>query len=205
LDSVLYRLGSKGRGIPNRALGARDSTIESAHHETHPTMPARTIAMLCAIASLAGCMTYQDPRSRDVQKAALHAATDELVGTYEVTDSRNDDDCGYVRIIVSRQDGADQLSLVMTSPKTGTHALNGSDCRGWYTENHRYTAVQCDADIREINFFSLQRQAGADPVNSGTLPPSFTTMVIPEGSYLFDMADHSGRHHYYVLRKTAQQ
>ena len=57
----------------------------------------------------------------------------------------------------------------------------------------------------EVNFFSLMRQANPDPVNSGTMPPSFATMVVPEGSYLFDIADRSGRHHHYVLTKTPLQ
>jgi len=171
-------------------------------------MFARTIAIaaLCATASLSGCMTYQDPRTPEQQKSALHWAANELVGQYSVTDSRNDDGRGYVQAIVSRQDDSDQLGLLMVNPKTGATALKGSDCRGWYAENHRYTAMQCDADrIREVNFFSLVRQASPDPVNSGTLPPSFATMVVPEGSYLFEIADRSGRHHYYVLTKTAQQ
>lgn len=41
-------------------------------------------------------------------------------------------------------------------------------------------------------------------MNSGTLPASFATMVVPEGGYLFDIAERSGRHQYYVLRKVAR-
>ncbi|WP_199027635.1 hypothetical protein [Ralstonia sp. ASV6] len=167
-------------------------------------MLARNIALLCAMASLAGCMTYQDPRTPEQQKIALRRAANALMGTYEVTDSRNDDGRGYTQAIVSKQDGSDQLSLLMMGPTIGATTLSGSDCRGWYTENRRYTAMQCDALTGEVNFFSLQRQTSPDPVNSGTMPPSFATMTIPEGSYLFDIADRSGRHHYYVLTKTAQ-
>lgn len=192
------------RQAPSSAFGVLNPVVELARHETHSTMLVRNIALLCATALIAGCMTYQDPRSRAEQRAALHAAADELAGSYEVADSRNDDGRGYAQVVVSKQDGTDQLSLVMTSPKTGTTALNGSGCRGWHTDNHRYTAVQCDADIREINFFSLQRQDNPDPVNSGTLPASFATMVVPEGGYVFDIADRSGRHHYYVLRKVVR-
>ena len=168
-------------------------------------MPARNIALLCAMASLAGCMSYQDPRTPEQQSAALHAAANALVGTYTVADSRNDDGRGYTQATVSRQDSADQLSLQMAGPATGATTLSGSDCRGWYTDNHRYTAMQCDVFTGEVNFFSLVQQANPDPVNSGTMPPTFATIVIPEGSYLFDIVNRSGRHHYYVVTKLQQQ
>ncbi|CAJ0687359.1 hypothetical protein ACTHR6_07015 [Ralstonia holmesii] len=168
-------------------------------------MLARTIATLCAIAPLAGCVSYQDPRTPEQQKLALQRAANELAGSYTITDSRNDDGRRYTQAIVSKQDGSYQLSLQLVGPATGAITLAGSDCRGWYVENQRYTAMQCDALTGEVNFFSLVRQANPDPVNSGTMPPSFTTMVVPQGSYLFDIADRSGRHHYYVLTKTPLQ
>ena len=170
-------------------------------------MPARTIAMLCALAPLAGCVSYQDPRTPAQQKLELQRAANELVGSYTITDSRNDDGRGYTQAIVSKQDGADsdQLSLQLMGPATGAITLAGSDCRGWYAENHRYTAMQCDALTGEVYFFSLVRQANPYPVNSGTLPASFATMAVPEGSYRFDIAEHSGRYHYYVLTKTPLQ
>lgn len=168
-------------------------------------MLARTIALLCATASIAGCVSYQDPRTPEQQKVALRAAANELVGTYTIADSRNDDGRGYTQAIVRKQDESDQLSLQMLGPATGAITLSGSDCRGWYTDNHRYTAMQCDALTGEVNFFSLVRQANPDPVNSGTIPSSFATMVIPEGSTLLDMVDRRGRNHYYVLTRTVLQ
>ncbi len=173
-------------------------------------MPARAIAIrcvaiLCAIAPLAGCVSYQDPRTPEQQKLALQQAANELVGRYTITDSRNDDGRGYTQAIVSRQDGSDQLSLQLMGPATGAVTLAGSDCRGWYTENHRYTAMQCDALTGEVNFFALMRQANPAPVNSGTIPASFATMTVPEGSYRFDIADRGGRYHHYVLTKTPLQ
>jgi len=168
-------------------------------------MPARHITLFCALASLAGCVSYQDPRTPAQQKLALQRAANELVGSYSITDSRNDDGRGYTQAIVSRQDGSDQLSLQLMGPATGAITLAGSDCRGWYAENHRYTAMQCDALTGEVNFFSLVRQANPDPVNSGTLPASFATMAVPEGSYHFDIAERSGRYCYYVLTKTPLQ
>ncbi|WP_343660629.1 hypothetical protein [Ralstonia sp.] len=168
-------------------------------------MPARTIAMLCAMTSLTACVSYQDPRTPEQQKLALQRAANELAGRYTITDSRNDDGRGYTQAVVTKQDGSDQLSLQLMGPATGAITLAGSDCRGWYVENHRYTAMQCDALTGEVNFFSLLRQANPEPVNSGTIPASFATMAVPEGSYRFDIADNSGRHHYYVLTKTPLQ
>lgn len=65
--------------------------------------------------------------------------------------------------------------------------------------------MQCDAFTGEVNFFSLVRQANPAPVNSGTMPPTFATMVIPEGSDLLDIVNRSRRHHYYVATKKQQQ
>ncbi|MGM3277393.1 hypothetical protein [Ralstonia sp. 24A2] len=55
-----------------------------------------------------------------------------------------------------------------------------------------------------VQLFGYAYHANPDPVNSGTAPPSFATMVVPEGGYLFDIADRSGRHHYYALTKMAR-
>lgn len=87
------------RQAPSSAFGVLNPVVELARHETHSTMLVRNIALLCATALIAGCMTYQDPRSRAEQRAALHAAADELAGSYEVADSRNDDGrCKYARV-----------------------------------------------------------------------------------------------------------
>lgn len=163
-------------------------------------MTARSTIAICAAASLLGCVSYQDTRTPEEQKQELHLAGSELVGTYNVTDSRKNRD-GYTKVVVTRKETSDDLSFVVIGPKSGADALNGKDCTGWRGKKNDFASVMCNAYVRDISFIHLSKYPIGDTVKDGAVIPSFEPMPVPNGSYLFEIAYRGGSSRYFVLAK----
>lgn len=158
-------------------------------------MIKRTITSIFLTISLFGCVTYQDPRSPEQQKADFDSASSQLAGTYDVIESRLDDHRGYVSVIASKTPGG--FNIVLIGPKDERTTLNGESCKGW---GKKSASIMCDA-ASPRSYFVLDKIEKDFTVKDGAVISSFSPMVIPSGNYRFEIADRGGRSHYYTLAK----
>ncbi|CAD6514477.1 hypothetical protein ACFQ3P_04640 [Paraburkholderia sabiae] len=168
-------------------------------------MTLRYPTVVCAACLLAGCVSVHDTRTAEQQKSDLHAATDALVGTYEVVDSRRNDR-HFTSVVVRKSAGAYGPDVTMMDASSGSAALRaGRKCRGYVVRGRSYASVMCDAPAYGINYYSLGSVTDLDrTVRDGGVIKGFADMQIPIGDLLLEYSEEmSGRSHYLVLAKKA--
>ncbi|MEM5290329.1 hypothetical protein ACFQ3P_34940 [Paraburkholderia sabiae] len=145
-----------------------------------------------------------DSRTAEQQRSDLNAATDALIGTYEVVDGRRNDH-HFTSVIVRRKSAeVSGPDVTMTGATSGSTVLRGNKkCRGYFVKNGKYASVMCDAPAYGINFYNLGSVTDLDrTVKDGGVIKGFPDMQVPVGDFLLEYTeDTNGRTHYLVLAK----
>ncbi|WP_175049150.1 hypothetical protein [Paraburkholderia sediminicola] len=166
-------------------------------------MRLRHIAAVCAAFPLFGCVTFHDSRPVEQQQSDLRAATDALVGTYEVVDSRMNNR-HFTSVVVGKSTGAYGPDVTMMDAASQAAVMRGSKkCRGYVVQARSYASVMCDAPAYGVNFYSFGSVTDLDQtVKDGGVIKLFPDMKVPPGDFLLEYAeDMNGRMHYLVLAK----
>jgi hypothetical protein len=166
-------------------------------------MHFRHIAAFCAAVPLFGCATFHDSRPVAQQQSDLRAATDALVGAYDVVDSRQNNR-HFTSVVVRKSTSAYGPDVTMMNEASQAAVMRGSKkCLGYVVPARSYASVMCDAPAYGVNFYNLGSVTDLDrTVKDGGVIKMFPDMTVPPGDFLLEYAeDMNGRVHYLVLAK----
>lgn len=154
--------------------------------------------------ALSACATpYKDPRSPEAQKNQLTSSLNELVGDYDVVDSRNDDRRGVTEVSVSN---VDNMMLVKLKGGESDMWLDADSCTGHYKDaewaGNKDVVVLCFSESTSVGVYVFRKLTDGTIVTSGAMLAGFKPMTVASGGHLLFLSTaRSGRPHYYVLKR----
>lgn len=155
-------------------------------------------AALCTSLLLSACASYHDSRSPEQQKSALNAALNDLIGDYEIVDSRPASD--YRRVSIGTTKGL--MTVALATPERGI-LMHGSKCTGWHTEKdgRYFKSVMCDGRDWDVLYFDVQTDSTQKSVDDKNTNSKFEPMTVPAGYYLLTTRIKSTQKEAYFLMK----
>lgn len=164
-------------------------------------MNLRYIAV-CAAFPLIGCISVHDTRTVEQQQSDLRDATQTLVGTYDVVDSRHNN-LNFTSVEVRAPVSSNGPNVKMMNGASQYAVLHGSKkCRGYVVKGRPHAAVMCDDPASGINFYTLDLITQNETVKDGGVIKSFPDMTVSPGHLLLEYSENmNGRTHYLVLAK----
>lgn len=166
--------------------------------------------MLCSAALLAGCTTYLETRPPAERKAQFAAATQDLIGEYDIIDSRKAGGWEFTHASVTALPAYGVIKVTLSSPAEA-YLLRSQNCKGWHVSakgdgSRHYAAVMCDDvggdNVRgDVSFFNVDYESdGTSVTDHGAVLP-FKPMIVPPDSYELEVTLHSGRTIHYVMKR----
>ena len=160
----------------------------------------KKLAFLGSAILLASCVSYPDSRPPEERKAQLDSAARDVLGSYEVVDSRKDDFRGTTQVAIDETAGG--LSVTLRKQNGKALKIEGTKCSGHYSAKNGFTSATCDVkDGSGVYYFTISQKKSGDIVKDGALLLPFEPMPVPGDGYLLDVGRHGGRSNYYVLKK----
>ncbi|WP_296650803.1 hypothetical protein [Paraburkholderia sp.] len=160
------------------------------------------ISAVCAAVSLVGCIGVNDSRTVEQKQSDLRAATDALVGTYEVVDSRLNN-LHVTNVVVRKTIGSYGPNVTLMNQDFQSAVFHGSKaCNGYVVKGGAYAAVMCETPAYDVNFYDLDLVTYANrTIKNGGIIKAFPDMTVPPGNFVLSYAETNGRMHYLVLAK----